>query len=278
MITCNVEKITPDVAKALLQMNTNNFRNADPHRVEKYALEMESGKWECNGDTIKINGTTLLDGQHRLMAVIKSNSTIESLVARGVETDASTIDRGKPRSIGQYCAHIGVKHASTVAAIARLAVFYENGHWGKTSINSNDVLDSKIIEMVEANKSVLESCARICNPTTRIISPSIIGAIMFIGCDKRDPQLRSSAMWFVEKLVKGDDLCDVDAVFHLRNRFLNQSKGSGLSRPYKRWLATIAWNRTMAGESTKPVSLRVRFTGPAKQSPPSKIELAPTDY
>ena len=85
-ITFNTELITPQMAKALLESNTNNRRPKSPI-IMRYASDMQKGLWKQNtAEFIKISKSgQILDGQHRLMAVIKSNTPIIFQVARGLD-------------------------------------------------------------------------------------------------------------------------------------------------------------------------------------------------
>lgn len=95
---------------------------------------MLSGKWELNGATIVFNcDGTLNDGQHRLEAIVKSGVAVQSFVVRGVTCGAKHIDRNKPRTIGQWLSHSGVKNATLVSAVARKCIAYEKGLWNQTS-------------------------------------------------------------------------------------------------------------------------------------------------
>lgn len=69
-ITAKVETITPDIAKTMLGENVNN-RRISHDNVNMFAREMRNGEWRFNGEAIKFSKDgRLLDGQHRLLAVI----------------------------------------------------------------------------------------------------------------------------------------------------------------------------------------------------------------
>ena len=72
-------------------------RKVDDNLVDRYAHQMKKGLWDVNGEGIIIaESGRLLNGQHRLHAVIKSGKTIQSVVIYGVEEEAfKTIDTGK---------------------------------------------------------------------------------------------------------------------------------------------------------------------------------------
>ena len=83
-VYAKVENIGPDGAKKFLDRMIYN-RNVSPSRVTAYAVDMRSGSWDLNGQAIVLdeNGL-LLDGQHRLLAIIESGVTLPMLVVRGM--------------------------------------------------------------------------------------------------------------------------------------------------------------------------------------------------
>ena len=94
------EIITPSKAKEYLAYNICNYRNVDHYRVNTYANDMLSGAWQDNGESIKfgVDGK-LLDGQHRLLAIVKAGVPIGMYVCRGVSADI--FDIGKNRTPAQ---------------------------------------------------------------------------------------------------------------------------------------------------------------------------------
>lgn len=75
----NWVKVTPEMADELLALNDEKNRRLSRHTVEKYAEDMSSGRWgRTNTNPIGVmvddNGriVSLLDGQHRLAAVVMS--------------------------------------------------------------------------------------------------------------------------------------------------------------------------------------------------------------
>ena len=118
-----VEYITPEQATYMLKHNPNN-RKLQKSRVEKMALFMERGAWQNNGSSIVMNGEVLLDGQHRLSAVVMSGMTIPFVVVRDVEKTAfSSIDTGRSRTLADALHVKGNRNANAVAAALN---FYRN--------------------------------------------------------------------------------------------------------------------------------------------------------
>lgn len=267
-----VEEITPERASELLSRNTMNFRKMDQKRVQLYAREMSQGAWKVTGDTIKIDPKgILLDGQHRLLAVVRSGVTIETAIAWNVESGGLPIDRGKPRSIGQYCKHQGVLHATNVAAASKWCLAHDKGLWNKATPQIHQVPDSEVVAYIESHQSTLEDAVRLTGKSRHVLTQSICASIVTIACGNRMPSEVCEAAWFVEALAEGSGLSDNDAVLHLRNKLIAQTQRNRISPFLKRMLATIAWNKTVRGEPCSSNGLRIRLSGPTKQSLPNRV-------
>lgn len=94
-----VEFITPDLAKQYLDTMGINRRLQMP-RVKMLVRNMERGTWQDNGASIVFNRSgRLVDGQHRLQAIIQSGIAQELVVVRDVDDAVTVFDLGKNRSI-----------------------------------------------------------------------------------------------------------------------------------------------------------------------------------
>lgn len=93
-------KITPEQAKNWLKFNFIN-RPIRPSFISTYATSMKQGKWILSHQGIAFDKAgRLVDGQHRLSAIIMANTPVDMLVT----TDASdelfkVVDNGAKRSI-----------------------------------------------------------------------------------------------------------------------------------------------------------------------------------
>lgn len=100
MYSTAIEIITPEIASKYLETNTNNYRKISNPRVNAYALEMQNGNWKNNGEAIVFGTDGILkNGQHRLLACVKSNTPFETLVIRGC--DETIYDAGYTRTTRQ---------------------------------------------------------------------------------------------------------------------------------------------------------------------------------
>ena len=94
------ERIGPAQAIKFLEANTLN-RSISEARVAQYSSDMENKRWRRTTTPIKFdtNGT-LIDGQHRLWAVINSGQEVEFLVAYDCDVEEREVqDIGKGRTL-----------------------------------------------------------------------------------------------------------------------------------------------------------------------------------
>lgn len=106
--------ITPEIAARWLSNNSGN-RRITPSRVSALASEMSSGRWILTGQAVQLDSTgRLIDGQHRLSAVVQSGVSVQMLVANGVDRSAQVvIDTGKTRSFSDVLTMNGIGNSDT---------------------------------------------------------------------------------------------------------------------------------------------------------------------
>ena len=132
-MTMAVEDISPRIAGEYLLHNDKN-RSIRTHHLRHLARQMSEGLWVYNADPIRFNGKTLIDGQHRLMAVVDTGRTIKMLVVRGLSDEAQlTIDSGRNRSNADTLSMRGHTYAHTAAGTLRLVDAYVNGRMNTLS-------------------------------------------------------------------------------------------------------------------------------------------------
>jgi hypothetical protein len=124
-----VRDITPSVAKEMLKRNPNNRGLSDSH-VKFLAREMMGGNWMFDGQPIRLTEAGgLLDGQHRLNAVVESGTTQKFLIVSGIESAAfKVMDTGKVRSAADVFGINGIKNAAVASATAKFIMGHEMGY------------------------------------------------------------------------------------------------------------------------------------------------------
>ena len=96
----DVETITPEKAVEILAKCNRGNRKLRPGTVARYSRMMALGEWRLSPEAIVISRTgRLLNGQHRLSAVVQSGVPVRFMTIRGPEDDVfSVLDRGAVRT------------------------------------------------------------------------------------------------------------------------------------------------------------------------------------
>ena len=132
----NVQKveivnITPDMASAMLAsdptinapINPNNRKRRTAH-IKKLAGAMSRGEWRVSTDAIGFNrGGLLINGQHRLSAIVESKCTVKNIVAYGLGEEAfQVIDTGVKRSVADLM-HLDKREAEIISFAMRIKFY-----------------------------------------------------------------------------------------------------------------------------------------------------------
>lgn len=118
---------TPEIAGEMLRYNTDN-RPIGAGHVSKLANEMKRGEWVPTPIPVIFSDKgRLIDGQHRLSAIVESGIAVEIWVAFGARDESfAYIDTGKKRSGGDVFAINGVPNANAMCAATKWLWVYEN--------------------------------------------------------------------------------------------------------------------------------------------------------
>ncbi len=116
--------VTPDMAAKWLEGNTHNRPLIQPH-AERLARAMKAGHWQLTHQGIAFDTEgCLIDGQHRLWAIVESSVTVKMQVFFNVPAETRlTVDCGQKRSnrdILMIAGKIGTvsdKHLATLRAM-----------------------------------------------------------------------------------------------------------------------------------------------------------------
>lgn len=112
-------EITPEQAKIYLSKNDKN-RSTKKKVIARYAEDMRSGNWIAEtGETIKIaTGGRVLDGQHRLMAIVQAGVPVKMQVASECDDSIfAVIDTGAKRTSADVLSIEGIKNHTALSAV-----------------------------------------------------------------------------------------------------------------------------------------------------------------
>jgi hypothetical protein len=133
----SIMAITPATARVWLESNTRN-RNPSMRLVKKYATDMRDGNWSTTHQGIAFfeNGE-LADGQHRLLAIIDSNCTVDMMVTTDIPAEVcKDIDMNRPRS-----AHDAIKITGEHNWIGNLEVAIARYLFSGNTLTTNQITD-----------------------------------------------------------------------------------------------------------------------------------------
>lgn len=266
-----VTKVSPGLAKTWLKANTQN-RALNKAHVKKLAAQMKSGRWILNGETISFDDSgVLLNGQHRLNAVIESGMTVDMAIATGVVdprafevTDVVSLKRG----VHQIAAMNGVKNANVTTAVARIVLAFENARdMDDFAATFPAAYQGEPSEVVSMSAKIQDDIADIKDRLGRAImrsvgSPATMLAVIYIISRKNPKEVES----FCEKIRTGIFESENDPCMALRDRLL-RGRGGFVWHAWKTTLAAItikAFNAHKAGKEIKNLRWRVEGGSPEK--------------
>lgn len=119
----SIERITPQRALEYLEKTIGN-RKLRNEQVVAYAAQMTRGEWRVNNNAITFDSNgNLIDGHHRLYAVVIADIVVTMSVLRGVDPEARfTIDTGVVRDMTDQLIFNKVGYAKLRATYVRAAV------------------------------------------------------------------------------------------------------------------------------------------------------------
>lgn len=241
----SVEKITPEIATKYLEMNVHN-RPIHQRHVEFLADEIKQGHWKMNGSSIVFNKDTLIDGQHRLWAIITAGVSIKTLVVRGVDEGSfATIDTGIMRTAGDVLGIAGEKNPSKLAAAARFIMAYQ----AKFQSTRKKIANSKVIEIVDANPGLEESVEFIRRAKgARILSSAVSSGLHYLMA-KKDPTLADELF---TGIAKGFPPEAGETFLALREKLIACATASTYTKPNTLAVFVLkAWNAKRDGKAVR---------------------------
>ena len=139
-----IREIKPAEADEMLGRNFRNNRSINPTRVKTYADEMKAGNWTFTGEAIKFGqDDMLIDGQHRLSAIVLAGVPIQMLIVTGLEKSAVTnLDTTMPRSLKNVLEFLSYENAGGLALALSSAWVYEAYMEDKLLDNKGSVVAS----------------------------------------------------------------------------------------------------------------------------------------
>lgn len=251
--------VTPGEALEMLKANIRNRPLRQDH-VIRLANEMKSGGWVFNGEPIQFSdGGVLLNGQHRLAAIVKSQTSQKVVIIRGISGEAfKTYDIGKKRSNGDIFHIGGVKDPLNTAAVVKAYTANNIGLGLGADGNSTNVNiePHEYLEIFNNNNEIFTEVinnARILYKKMRLMTLSEVGGYMaFLIIDKKHPS--GKVYSFFHQLFFAEDV-ENTVINILREKIINSRLTNfKMTYRYKRALVIKCWNAYCKGKELKSLT------------------------
>lgn len=239
--------VTPEIAEGWLARNTHN-RRIRPKVVAQYARDMAAGNWQVTGEAIKFaHDGRLLDGQHRLHAVVDSGRAVTMLVITGIDNAAQDVmDTGSRRLAADMLTLGGHSNAALLAASTKWAALYAEGRLYSDRA-TRDVTHANIRDFIAIYPDIEEAVTFASSLRKHIdLQPAILGASVWII---RQIDAEAADEFFC-RLADGIGLPAGSPILALRNRLRQIKKNRTRVEP-EVFLSLVirAWNAWRAGRS-----------------------------
>lgn len=232
-------------------------RRINQRKVTEFAEAMKRGEWETNAQPIMEDDEGhLINGQHRLLAVIESGCTVPMTVATGVPVSAiDTIDTGTSRTLAHVLEMRGEGYSHPLAAALGWLHGYQTN--GVFRVVKPGPTRRQLLALLEAEPGLRESvrASDIAVRRQRLqVSGALLAALHFVLMKIDD----SDATFFLTQLRDGIGLASDDPIYQMRERLL----GRGGRIPVYEVTALLfkAWNAYRRGDRVR----QLRFTAGGK--------------
>lgn len=253
-ISSEIITISPAQASSWLEDSKFDNRRLDDRNVDRIVRDIKNNRWVFDGNPIRFDKEeNIIDGQHRLWAIVFSGKSVQSSVIRGLDSQAKlTIDSGKSRSNADFLHFSGKSNTTILASIARLAIGHKENKgdlWKWAQTTSNKRLTSQELMVEISNNSLLEeavvatislrTCKKIFSPATTAFCYYLFSSIS---------KNKNVVDKFFSDLETGNNLLEGNAILALRNVFIirdidfKDRQGGNKVIAYKIALITKAWN------------------------------------
>lgn len=243
--------VTPELAKNYLVKNLRN-RKLNKKIVSKYSSDIKKGNWkEDTGELVKIatNGD-LIDGQHRLSAIVEADKAIFLHIAYDVDSSVfDVLDTGKGRSASDVFEIQGVNYSTQLPSIISTFLRLEKGNYPNREGFTNQRLYCEYVSNSDYWNALAKKTHTLYKSFSKILPPSLIGGI-FAHLDKTENGCLQND--FISQLCTGADISN-NTMYVIRNVLISDKMKSRnrLNNSDKVSLIIRAWNAFICEKQLK---------------------------
>ncbi len=258
--------VAPEIAEKMLFQNPNN-RDLRGRWVDTLTQHMNNGAWrEGTGEAIQFDRKgNLINGQHRLHAIIKSGKTFPFLIVSELGLDVMRVlDNIYGRNVNCYLEMRGEQNVPSLSSALKILWMYKNDRltgYGDTIAPSNEILG----DLLDANPGLCDSVELgLAFRGQDFRCDTFLMFLHYVGSEKHPEK----ADEFIQKLSTGAGL-EVGSPIYVLREYLMKERNSAkrITVKHRRALITKAWNAHLKGE--KMNQLNWRSKGKTKDRFPS---------
>ena len=260
------KKVTAKLAAEYLKTNWKN-RTIRPAQISVIACDIREGRWELNGESLKFDvDGNMIDGQHRCLAIVEANKTVETLIVTGLPRKVQrTLGGAVSRNFADELTMRGVAYASVASSAARTcAVFDRFGHWEGKFIREISITDQGAA-FDRHEDGIMAACKFVvrlynANKGGHFLPTQSMMAGLLVHFRRHDDKV---ADWFVERCYTGVGLGEDEPVFRLRRMFNPRDIHRRMGHAMRHAVTIKAFNLTCEGRTV--TKLTWRRTGPSPE-------------
>ena len=218
----DLETIDPSIASDMLSRMPSN-RRLRQRDINRYEKSMLAGEWnEELLDPIHITtDNNIINGQHRLHAIIKTGLSFVFLVVRGLPASSyKDIDQGRSRTLADALDVRGENHTLELASMINLLYTYDKtGVLAKLAMKAPERANiSEGLAYFDSHETIKESLPKGHLLRRRFQKGASRWAAVHYILTNID---REDAAAFLDQLESGEHLQKGDPIYHLRARLLD---------------------------------------------------------
>lgn len=252
--------VTPSFAEELLKMNINNRKVRQVH-VDDLAAAMRKGEWTLSNDAIVVSeGNILLNGQHRLLAVIKSGVSCPFILYTGAEdTSYDIMDTPTVRRVADVLSRNGgVNTLRAESAINKyLNLCYDKQNEWMTMARFNNQAEATRRERVKCyddNRENLGKWLRIseslCSKSNNLIAvAAIAGFALFL--ENKLFHSEDKIISFLEELLLDGKVTNTTVLYARKKLLRHKMKVEIIARHDVTRYLFRAWNDYVLGKQVQ---------------------------
>jgi hypothetical protein len=278
--------VTPETAELYLAKKSSYQRAVSDKTVKRYAEAMRRGEWmstptHCIG--ISPDGF-VVDGQHRLSAVVQSGCSIEMWVLKDAPVNTfSVIDQGRNRDTSQIAKMKGLKNNTNYAIAAINTLVWQPGD-SASFAHQNGMNKADVLALLEYYSDELDLVFPAgFSGQSQLRTGAFRGAMLRILISK--PELEDYVSDFIRIVANGFSpeerltTMDSDMPCRLRNYLQKRKQSLDRERQQAFWATFKAFDHAKSGtkaNSNKSIAV-FGSTWPTKHRYPINLDSRPPE-